>query len=77
MLHLTKALCSVAGDTITWKTTFSTDFYILSRIKKAENRSRGQQTEWKLNYIKSGWKQDQLAWWEGWKWTHDLYPQIP
>lgn len=39
MLHLTKALCSVAGDTITWKTAFSTDFYILSRIKKAENRA--------------------------------------
>lgn len=38
MLHLTKALCSGIGDTITWKTTFSTELYILSRIKKAGNR---------------------------------------
>lgn len=35
---LTVALCSGAGHTITWKTMFSTGFYILNRIKKAGNR---------------------------------------
>lgn len=37
---LTVALCSGAGHTITWKTMFSTGFYILNRIKKSRKQSR-------------------------------------